>query len=70
MSDVNTLTVLVLDSKKQFLEYTHPAIARKLVKNGYAFVFTEDPFTIKLSPIVSVQLSQGKIRSVSALVYK
>ena len=40
--------VAVLDTKKQVLQPCHPAVARKLLKNGEAAVFKRYPFTIFL----------------------
>ena len=41
--------IVVLDANQCFLEYTHPAIARKLLKQGSAVVYSRDPFAIQLS---------------------
>jgi hypothetical protein len=49
MADRN---VTVLDSEQRFLEYTHPAVARKLLKEGGAVVWSRDPFAIKLTKAV------------------
>lgn len=46
--------VVVLDSKKKFLEYTTPANARWLLKIKKAEVFSVQPFTIILNYSVSV----------------
>lgn len=43
----NGKTVPVLDSKNKFLSFTHPAKARKLVKDGKCVVFNSNPFVIK-----------------------
>lgn len=43
----NGKTVPVLDSKNKFLSFTHPAKARKLVKDGKCTVFNNEPFVIK-----------------------
>lgn len=43
----NGKTIPVLDSKNKFLSFTHPAKARKLVKDGKCVVFNNDPFVIK-----------------------
>jgi len=40
--------VLVLDNEKRFLEYIHPAAARKLLKDGVAFICIKDPFTVQI----------------------
>jgi hypothetical protein len=50
ISDQN---VTVLDSASRFLEYTHPAVARKLLKEGAAVVWSRVPFAIKLTRAVS-----------------
>lgn len=44
--------VTVLDNDSRFLEYTHPAVARKLLKEGGAVVWSRDPFAIKLTKVV------------------
>ena len=44
--------VFVLDANKQPLSPTHPARARKLLKQGKAAVFTTYPFTIILRKTV------------------
>lgn len=41
--------VLVLDADRRFLEYTHPAVARRLLKEGEAIVYSRDPFAIQLN---------------------
>jgi hypothetical protein len=45
--------VTVLDNDSRFLDYTHPAVARKLLKDGVAVVWSRSPFTIKLTRTVS-----------------
>lgn len=45
--------VIVLDSERRFLEYTHPAIARKLLKDGQAIVYSKSPFAIQLNKSVT-----------------
>ena len=49
MADRN---VTVLDNDSRFLEYTHPAVARKLLKDGGAVVWSREPFAIKLTKTV------------------
>lgn len=44
--------VLVLDSERRFLDYTHPATARKLLKEGKAVVYSRNPFAIQLNKAV------------------
>lgn len=44
--------VIVLDADKRFLEYTHPAAARKLLKEEKAIVYSREPFAIQLSRAV------------------
>lgn len=41
--------VTVLNIKKQFIRYVHPAEARKLVSSGDAQVFSKSPFVIKMN---------------------
>lgn len=53
--------VTVLDANKQFIEYVHPALARKLIKDNYAKVFSTDPFTVQLLLEVSIKLRAGKL---------
>jgi len=40
--------ISVVDERNCFLSYTHPARARKLLKDGEAEVFSTSPFTIRL----------------------
>lgn len=40
--------VIVLDSENKFLEYTNPGMARKLLKEKKAKIFSRNPFSIKL----------------------
>lgn len=48
--------VIVLDSERRFLEYTHPATARRLLKDGNAVIYSRTPFAIQLTrPIESPQ---------------
>lgn len=44
--------VLVLDAERRFLDYTHPATARKLLKEGKAVVYSRAPFAIQLNKAV------------------
>jgi hypothetical protein len=41
--------VIVLDSNGCFLENTHPAMARKLLKEGQAKIYAREPFAIQLN---------------------
>lgn len=41
--------VIVLDSERRFLEYTHPATARRLLKDGNAVIYSKAPFAIQLT---------------------
>jgi len=45
--------VLVLDAERRFLEYTHPALARKLLKEGKASVYSKEPFAIQINRSIS-----------------
>ena len=40
--------VLVLDRQHRFLSYTHPGMARKLLKDGKAIIYSKAPFAIIL----------------------
>lgn len=46
--------VVVVDSEKRFLEYTNPGMARKLLREHKAKVFSRSPFAIMLLRTVSV----------------
>ena len=46
--DDDSQKVTVVNTKNEFLSYTHPARARKLLKQGKAEVFSNDPFIIKI----------------------
>jgi hypothetical protein len=46
-------SVAVLDNTNHFLEYTHPAKARKLLRDGVASVWSRKPFIIKLAKDVA-----------------
>jgi hypothetical protein len=39
--------IMVLDINCQFLDYIHPALARKVLKTELASVFSRDPFIIQ-----------------------
>ncbi len=45
---MRTLEVIVLDSDRQFVDYVHPAFARKLIKEQAASVYSRDPFVIQV----------------------
>lgn len=49
-------SVLVLTSEKCFLDYAHPAMARRLLKEGKAVIYSKDPFAIKLNKLVEYPL--------------
>lgn len=40
--------VIVLDSEQRFLEYCHQAVARKMLKEGHAVVYSRDPFCYQI----------------------
>lgn len=40
--------VTVIDKDRQFLRYVHAAIARKLLVEGAAVVYSRDPFIIQI----------------------
>jgi hypothetical protein len=40
--------VLVLDINKRFLNYVHPAVARRLIKDKVAIVYARQPFVIQI----------------------
>ena len=61
-------TVIVLDSDRQFLGYTHPAIARRLIRQGKASVYANVPFAISLDSSSSKQIRSGLV-SFSKLVF-
>jgi hypothetical protein len=48
----NDPQVTVLDEENRFLEYTHPAVARRLLREGSATVWSKEPFAIKLKKVV------------------
>lgn len=70
MSSLNEDTVLVVDAQKRFIEYIHPAIARKLLKHGYATTVKKDPFSIMLVDKYSDMFRDGQITSISTIVFK
>lgn len=41
---------LVVDHEKRFVEYVSAAVARKLLKEGYAAIERKSPFTLRLPP--------------------
>ena len=53
--------ILVLDSEKRFLDYAHPAIARKLLKDGKALLYSKDPFAIQLNVEFSNLIRSGRL---------
>jgi hypothetical protein len=55
------LQVIVLDSEKRFLEYTNSGMARKLLKEKKAKIFSHHPFAIKLMRSVPVSSIRRKI---------
>jgi len=52
--------ILVLDQERRFLEYPHPAVARRLLKEGRATVYSKRPFAIQLNKSV---VNLGKTRT-------
>lgn len=61
-------TIIVLDDNKRFLEYVHPAIARKLLKDGKATIFSKEPFVIQINELCTALINTGKICSITELV--
>lgn len=55
----NEFQVTVLDQEQRFLEYTHPAVARRLLREGSASIWTKHPFAIKLNKVVKQPNYQG-----------
>jgi hypothetical protein len=53
--------VFVLSSDGQPLDPTHPARARKLLKNGRAAIWRRAPFTIRLT--LAPPLNRSRIRT-------
>ena len=41
--------ITVLDAKNCFLDYIHPAFARKLLKERLASIYSKEPFIIKVA---------------------
>jgi len=41
--------IMVLDVNRQFLDYIHPALARKVLKTKLVSVFSKEPFIIQFS---------------------
>lgn len=56
--------VAVLDTKKRILEPCHPAVARRLLKEGKATVFKRYPFTIILKRVVVEPTTDGYTLSI------
>lgn len=65
MSDVG---ILVLDANKRFLEYVHPAIARRLLRLGIATISSKEPFILKLNDKESSMVRSGST-TISRLAY-
>jgi hypothetical protein len=70
VSSLNEDTVLVVDAQKRFIEYIHPAIARKLLKHGYATTVKKDPFSIMLTDTCTNMFRDGSVSSISAILFK
>lgn len=60
--------VIVLDASRQFLEYAHPAIARKLLKDGKASVYSREPFAIQMHKSVENPDRHRRSREIMAQV--
>lgn len=50
--------VLVLDAERRFLGYAHPAMARRLLKDGKAIVYSREPFVIQMNKSVQALNAQ------------
>lgn len=53
-------SVTVLDADNRFLDRTHPAMARRLLRDKQATVWNREPFTIKLNRSVQMPLTQRR----------
>jgi hypothetical protein len=54
--------VLVLDAEQRFLSYTHPAIARRLLKEGRATVYSREPFVIQINKFTNILVNTGETK--------
>lgn len=45
---MRALEVIVLDAERQFVDYVHPAFARKLLREQAASVYSKEPFVIQV----------------------
>lgn len=52
------LEVIVLDAERQFVDYVHPAFARKLLKEQAASVYSKDPFVIQVKDRASLLIKK------------
>lgn len=51
---MRALEVIVLDAERQFVDYVHPAFARKLLKEQAASVYSKEPFVIQVKDRASL----------------
>jgi hypothetical protein len=64
MSGPSQDQVIVVDSEKRFLEYTNPGMARKLLREHKARVFSKVPFAIMLFRTVpTTEINRRKVMS-------
>ena len=40
--------MIVLDKERCFIDYVHPAVARRLIKDKLAMIYSKDPFVIQM----------------------
>jgi hypothetical protein len=60
--------VIVLDAERRFLEYTHPAMARRLLKEGRAVVYSKNPFAIQIQRSVEAPNRHTRNRQIMGQV--
>jgi hypothetical protein len=52
--------IMVLDADNQFIDYVHPALARKLLNEKKALVYSKEPFVIQLDNVASALVRSGR----------
>ncbi len=57
--------VIVLDMERRFLDYVHPAFARRLIKDQAALVYSRDPFVIQVKSKDSLLIKKDNPNMIS-----
>jgi hypothetical protein len=67
---VGDTDVIVLYNDRTVMQTTNPAVARRLIADGHAVVYSRMPFTIILTDEVTKQVKSGKFSLTRVISWK